>query len=308
MKTRFQFLFNEAGESAGGGATPAATADAGQQQAAADPTSLLGDAGGQQQAQPAPTWVNPDGTFNHDALPQDLQSYGALKTIKGVNDLAKAFGETKKLVGSKFAPPTPDAPEQQIAEWKKTIGAPLTAAEYEMVKDGLPEGVPIDENLHKAIAEVAHKHHIPAAAWAELLGTYNKHVAGGLEQSTAAQVAEDQKFVADQLNELKTAWGNDFDKNKNAAAKVAAIAGIPTDHPALQFAEVVKGLATLAGNFSETAAAALVPTAGTLGGGKSQAMSIINDKGNPLHDAYWNPSHPNYNSTVAMVQNLMKQG
>jgi hypothetical protein len=297
MKPRFQFLFNEAdsGTSTGGGT---ATAEAS--------ATLLGGTETQSQGA-APTWINPDGAFNHDALPQDLQSYGALKTIKNVNDLARAFGETKKLVGTKFAPPAPDANEQQVAEWKKTIGAPLTAAEYEMVKDGLPEGAALDENLHKAVAEVAHKHHIPAAAWKEMLATYNQHAAGAMESSTAAQAAEDQKFVADQLADLKTSWGNDFDKNKMAAAKVAAIAGIPTDHPALQFADVVKGLAVLAGNFSETAAAALVPTAGSLGGGKAQANSIINDKGNALYQAYWDGNHPNHSSTVAMVQNLMKQ-
>lgn len=296
MKTRFQFLYNEAsGEATGGGAAPA-------------PATLLDAPAPAAADAPPPSWIGDGGVFNHNALPQELQAYEALKTIKDVPSLAKAFGETKKLVGSKLAPPAPDAPEQQIAEWKKTVGAPLTAAEYEMVKDGLPESAKLDEGLHKAIAEVAHKHHIPAAAWKDLLSTYNKHAVGNMELSQAQQAEEDKAFVAEQVASLKEAWGGDFEKNKLAAAKVASIAGIPVDHPALQFAEVVKGLATLSGAFSETAAASLVPSAGSLGGGKAQANSIINDTANPMHQAYWDTSHPNHQSTVGMVQNLMKNG
>jgi hypothetical protein len=290
---RFQLLFTEetGGDvSSGGGGTTLLDAPA---QTAADT--------------PPPSWIGDGGIFNHDALPQELQGYEALKTLKDVPSLAKAFGETKKLVGAKLAPPSKDANEQQIAEWKKTVGAPLTADEYELIKDGLPKDAALDEGLYKAIAEVAHKHHLPASAWKDLLSTYNKHAAAGMQLSAEQQKAEDDAFVSEQVNVLKEAWGNDFDKNKLAAAKVAAIAGLPVDHPALQFADVVVGLATLAGAFSETAAAALVPTNGTLGqGGKTQANSIINDKANPLHQAYWETSHPNHQSTVAMVQNLMK--
>lgn len=297
MKKIFQFLYNEAGadgtsNGGGGGGSP----------------SLLSPPSTQtQDPSPTPSWIGDGGTFNHAALPQDLQSYEALKVFKDVPSLAKAFGETKKLVGTKFTPPAEDATEQQISEWKKTLGAPLKAEEYGIIKDGLPEGAAIDETLYKSIAAVAHKHHLPAAAWKDLVTEYNKSAAGAVAQSAEQQAQADQAFLTEQTNALKEAWGNDFDKNKMAAAKVASIAGISIDHPALQFADVVKGLATLSAAFSETSVGHLIPTNGNLGGGKSQANSVINDKANPLNQSYWDQSHPNHTSTVAMVQNLMKQ-
>jgi hypothetical protein len=296
MKPKFQFLYNQAsddGSSGGGGGAAGAT--------------LLDPPASGSQGQTPPSWIGDGGVFNHDALPQELQSYEALRTLKDVPSLAKAFGETKKLVGTKFTPPAPDAPEAQIAEWKKTLGAPLKPEEYEVIKDGLPDGAAIDETLYKSIAEVAHKHHIPTAAWKDIVTAYNKSAASAVAQSSTQQSQADQAFLAEQTRSLKEAWGNDFDKNKMAAAKVASIAGIAIDHPALQFADVVKGLATLSAAFSETSAASLVPTNGSLGGGRAQAQSIINDKANPLNKAYWETSHPNHQSTVAMVQNLMKQ-
>lgn len=297
MKPKFQFLYNQAsddGSSGGGGGGPSGA-------------TLLDPPASGSQGQTPPSWIGDGGIFNHDSLPQDLQGYEALKTLKDVPSLAKAFGETKKLVGTKLTPPAPDAPEAQIAEWKKTLGAPLKPEEYEVIKDGLPDGAAIDETLYKSIAEIAHKHHIPAAAWKDIVTAYNKSAAGAVAQSADQQAQADQAFLAEQTKSLKEAWGNDFDKNKMAAAKVASIAGIAIDHPALQFADVVKGLATLSAAFSETSAANLIPASGNLGGGKAQGNSIINDKANPMHQAYWDQSHPNHAATVAMVQNLMKQ-
>ncbi len=311
------FLFAPEGDGTGGGggapspaagaAPAAATAGGGQ--------SLLGgsdNAGAAPTgagAAPAQTWINPDGTFNHDFAPQEYKGNPSLSIIKDVPSLAKSFVETKAFVGQRFTPPTAGSTPAQWSEFRKLVGAPDTADGYEITKpEGLPDDVAAgllgDEGLGKKITAIFHKHGVPAAAWKEVYGAFTGHMVDGVKQQAAQAETQSAEFFNGQRAELEKAWGADFDKHSGTVRKVAAMAGLPADPLEWTPAAMSKALHSLSGMFNESRIAGA--TGGTLAAGssKAQAQAIIGDKASP----YWQPDHPQHAATVALVNNLMKGG
>ncbi len=255
------------GEGGDGGAGGGGAGDGGA--GAAGGATLLSGAGGSGegqgssaggQASATPSWVKDDGTFSEgwlDRLPEDLRGHAALKSLPSITDLAKSYVHTKGMVGKKLEAPGEGATPEQLAAWRKTVGAPETPEGYlGDAKTLRPEGIP--ENLwdaegEKAFLALAHKHHLPPAAVKDILNHYGHSFTQGLEKNQQAEAAHIQA----ELGKLKGEWKDQFDANLQLAARAAKTAGLdPATNPIFQSAEVVQAFAKLGRMFNETS---LVP-------------------------------------------------
>src|SRR5688572_27643441 len=72
-------------------------------------------------------WADENGTFSErwmDRLPEEIRGHASLKSIGSVQDLAKSYIHTKGMVGAKLEMPGEQATPEQIANWRRIVGAP----------------------------------------------------------------------------------------------------------------------------------------------------------------------------------------
>lgn len=205
-------------------------------------------------ALPAWSWAKEDGAFNEgwrDKLPDGLGADPSLAAIGSMNDLAKSYVSTKKLLGTKLEMPGENATPEAIANWRKTVGAPETPEGYRGDAKSLrPEIVPEamwDVAGEKKFLDLAHKHSLPPAAVKEILGLYGENIKTALDASQATEGATLQA----EGTKLREAWGKDYDSNLNMAVRVAATVGMDKMHPAFTDASVVQAFAKMGKLLSE---------------------------------------------------------
>ncbi len=74
--------------------------------------------------------------------PDELKNDPALKDFKDTAALAKAYADTKKLVGQKLGIPGPDATPEQKDAFYEALGVPKEAAGYDFkIPDNIPEAL-----------------------------------------------------------------------------------------------------------------------------------------------------------------------
>ena len=266
MKIR-SFLFNEAGDAGGGGSgssqhagaagggqtifggAGAGGSSAGSSQHAGGGQGGDAGAGAGAASGQGWSWAKEDGTFSDgwfDKLPDGLKGNPSLKTIQTLPDLAKAFIETKGLVGKKLEAPGEGATPEQIAAWRKTVGAPEKPEGYRGdAKTLKPEGLP-DElwngDAEGKFLDIAHRHHLPPAAVKEILGFYGQ----SLLDTAKAGEADAAKLVEAETAKLRQSWGADFEANINNAKTLAQLAGLdPLEDPMFTSSRYVEAFAKL---------------------------------------------------------------
>ncbi len=190
------------------------------------------------------------------SLPESFRNTPSLSVFQGFESqaemleaLGKSYTETKALVGKKLEAPGADATPEQIATWRKTVGAPDTPEGYgESLK---PESFPDDQwsaESDKAFRELAHKHHLTPAAVKDIIGHYEKDVLAGIEQTKAGEA----QYLATETAELKKAWGPEFSRNVTLAQRFAATLGLKPDNPIFMSSEIVQAMARGAALLSES--------------------------------------------------------
>ena len=237
-------------ENDGGNGGAAGTLFAGAKDAPADATPQTAPGGS------APAWLKgDDGTFDPgwvDRLPESLRAEASLRIMPTISDLAKSYVETKKLVGTKLEMPNEKSTPEQLASWRKTVGAPDKPEGYlgdakTLRPDTLPESAWSSES-EKAFLDVAHKHSLPPAAVRDIIALHaadvGKHLQGVGEAQNAALAAEEVK--------LRTEWGAQFGDNLSAAKRMAQTIGLdPNTHPAFTDSTVVMAMSRMAKLLSE---------------------------------------------------------
>jgi hypothetical protein len=166
-------------------------------------------------------------------LPEDLRVDPALKDFKDTASLAKAFRDTKAMVGTSIRPPGPEASPEQKKEFVDKIlkadpnliymapDAPKEAVDALWTKLGRP-GKPEDYKLDgtETPAELR-----ALAAQAGLTQAQFKVLA----ETTKAQADAQQKALEAGWGALKTEWGMAFQEKVAAVAAVAAKLGVPKE-------------------------------------------------------------------------------
>lgn len=255
--------------------------------------------GGQQQQQQTPSpighndWLT-EGKFStglSGRLPDDLKPYeGSIKKFEGtsIGDVLKSYGELEKKLGSRVAPPGPDAKPEEIAAWRKTVGAPEKPDDYKIEK---PENVPAEmwnAELVKGFQGVAHELHLSPAQAGKLAEWWNGQQMGA-HQKFQQDAAANREALA---GTLKTEWGDKYEANLKGAQYVAGLAKIDVNDPEIgDNPAVIKALASVAALISEDK-----QVTGGQGGStltyKQQAEDISTNKSNPRYDDYHGKNGP----------------
>jgi len=246
-----------------------------------------------------------------DILPEDLR-VTASKFTK-LDDMAKSYANLEKMVGGKLegyvkAPPAKDATPEQIAEYRKSIGIPADAKEYEFTK-------PADEKLQKfyegpnieAIRELAVKGGFSkeqAQLVADLYATKEA-------EHTASLVSEGEKFVQAYDAEISKVFGDKKDAKLLDAKRVLVSMGNQLSPDELQFYPpaftiFLAGLAD-SGAISPDKLVSREQIQNKVGT-TDLAKDIQQNKSNPDHAAYWNQSDPRHKEVVAKVMKLNDTG
>jgi hypothetical protein len=207
--------------------------------------------------QPSPgfAWAKEDGSFHEgwlEKLPEDLRGNASLRVLGSLPDLAKSYVETKKLMGAKLEMPGEKATPEQLANWRRTVGAPEKPEGYlGEAKSLRPEIVPEqywDAEGEKKFLALAHKHHLPPAAVKEILGFYGDSIATSL----GASKEQEGTVLRTEGAKLHQTWGRDYEANLQMASRAAHTVGLdPKTHPIFTSAEVVQAFAKIGRLISE---------------------------------------------------------
>jgi hypothetical protein len=183
------------GQGAGEGGSPAGGQPGGGQNAgggSSTPPPAAAGSGAQS------TWL--------DSLPDDLKSNTGLQQFSDVQNLAKSWVHAQSMIGKKgVIPPGEKASEEEYAKFYKELGLP------EMDKYGIeaPKDVQVNPEFMKSFKEIAHKAGIMPKQAQGLLNWYIQ-----AEQGTyKAQQDAKAKAVTENLQRLKSEWGQGYDKN-----------------------------------------------------------------------------------------------
>lgn len=163
-------------------------------------------------------------------LPEDLRVDPALKDFKDTASLAKAFRDTKALVGNSIRPPGPEASPEQRKEYVEKVlksdpnllymapDAPKAAVDALWTKLGRP-GKPED-----------YKGEVPAEVRAlAVQAGLTQAQFDVLAQTTAAQAKAAQTALEAGWSGLRKEWGAAFDAKVAEVAAVAKKLGVPDE-------------------------------------------------------------------------------
>ena len=165
-----------------------------------EPTSILTP------AEPKPTtW--------RDTLPDDLKAEKSLDAFRDVNSLAKAFVETKKMVGQRTIKPldASSSPEE-VSAYRKAHNIPDDPAGYFTVGVSRPEiaaGAEWNETIESEFLKTMHATHATPATVQAAMNYY-----AGLEGARIKEAVRETQAAA---QELRREWGPTFDANLGRA-------------------------------------------------------------------------------------------
>lgn len=148
----------------------------------------------------------------------ELADNESLQTIKDVPSLAKAFVETKALVGKRgdLSLPKEDATPDEWAVFYDKLGRPASPDQYALVKpENLPETFPYAPELETAFRKWSHQAGLTAKQAQTL---YDAYLATSLEQFQQAQ-AQQKARLEELKGGLQQKWGDKFEANLIVARK-----------------------------------------------------------------------------------------
>jgi len=214
-----------------------------------------------------------------------LLSYSNLERKMG----AASNDEFVRMPGEKADPAT-------IAAFRAKMGVPATPEDYGLKR---PEGVPEEawnEDQAKGFAKLAHEIGLPKNAAAKLVEWQGQRLEGEIKAHNEALEKQNQEADA----ELRTAWGEDYERNMDLAARVvrhaAASGGYEPDDPYFASPKSVKQAYVYGQMIDESRLPRIKGDSVNLQGDPAtQLQSIQQDKSHP----YWSkPGDANYNKTA----------
>jgi len=230
---------------------------------------------------------------------------------KGLGDVFKSYKHAQTLVGAEKIP-IPAGKLNTPENWNYVmdkLGRPKSADGYKL-EANLPEGFPKDEKLTEGYKQVAH--YLGLLPWqAEgLYKFYNDAQVEAFKEIEAQMSSQAEKTEAALMAELGTKQKYD-EFVRGADAALQRFGGSPEDIAA--FSEkfgndpiAVKILGNVAKAMMEDAAIRGDKNFDLFGeDAAAKVKNIMEDKANPLYEAYWSASHPQHQHAVDEVARLM---
>lgn len=246
-----------------------------------------------------------------DALPSDLKKHKALfERYDSMDGLLKGFANHAALAGRKgdlsaYERPGDDASDKAKEDHalflKVANGVPDDPAGYGIEK---PEGMDQKE--------------WDASPVKDYLGTLHKHNASpelakdlfAMNQAIAEKAQNDAaeawtSYAKAEMNSLRTEFKTELPEVRALAERTASRFGL--DESALRSAAAVKAFHAIGKAIGEDR----MPSHGSDPHGgitdRQKALSIVNDKSNPMYAAYHNANHPQHQEAVDLRSSLNKR-
>jgi hypothetical protein len=271
------------------------------------PPSLMTPPSGASVAPPAPPAAAPPapaaGASWRDSLPEELKASPQLQKYGDVSELAKAYVNAERLIGSDKIPiPGKHATESDWNAFYQKLGRPETSDKYDIK---LPEGSKVDDKLVVAFKEAAHKAGmLPKQAQGVMDWWAQTSKARVEEMNTQMKAAHDKEIGA-----LKAEWGEAFDREIDTARVAIAEfgdgslgewltkSGLDT-HP-----QMIRLMNRIGKSLAEDKIQGNGSTA-NMGVTPAEAQSRINSMMADRNGPYYDSSHPNHKAAVAEMQEL----
>lgn len=230
---------------------------------------------------------------------------------KGLGDVFKSYKHAQTLVGAEKIP-IPAGKLNTPENWNYVmdkLGRPKSADGYKL-EANLPEGFPKDEKLTEGYKQVAH--YLGLLPWQVegIYKFYNDAQVQAFKEIEAQMSSQAEKTEAALMAELGTKQKYD-EFVRGADAALQRFGGSPEDIAA--FSEkfgndpiAVKILGNVAKAMMEDAAIRGDKNFDLFGeDAAAKVKNIMEDKANPLYEAYWSASHPQHQHAVDEVARLM---
>lgn len=233
--------------------------------------------------------IGEDGNFKPgwaDSLPD------ALKPAK--NELGKYANPTELFLGhwnkaqllgqrQEIKPPAPDAKPEEIAKWRKTIGVPDSPEGYQFAKpENLPEGMQWSEEAAKNFAKVAHDLNLTPMQAAKL-AEFDMAQKQSMLKTGEAKIAE---LRTQAQTQLKTEWGENYEKNLAKASQAATKLGADLKDSELANNPKFIKLMLSAGLLMQEDKLVNADGTGSSLSGEAAVEDIRRNQANPWHAAY----------------------
>lgn len=180
-------------------------------------TDTGGNNGGSGGPVEKPAWMS--------SLPDAYKQHEGFAQFKEPSEAWGKFDALLKAEQSMITIPGKDATPEEVAAFYAKLGRPEKPEGYEITKPAdLPEGVSFDENGLNEFLKFAHDNHLTKEQTQKLYGWYvdlakNGYAADAKSKADAKakEEAEATRIRTEAIDKLKTAWGNNFEANKNIA-------------------------------------------------------------------------------------------
>jgi len=165
----------------------------------------------------------------HDQLPDDLKGHETLAGYQKLEEAARAIldlqGKVPELEGklqNAVMRPGEAAKPEELDAFYNALGRPEKPEAYSFGKpEGLPEGIPYDENLETQMKQVFHSAGLNDQQGQAVFKAFMDNYSGKYLE-TAKQMKEvHERDVA----ELKRIWGDDVEEMQNKASRAATKLG-----------------------------------------------------------------------------------
>lgn len=243
----------------------------------------------------------------------EIAGHATLASFKDLKSLTKSYVNAQKLVGAdKIAKPNEKWGDKEWSEFFKAVGRPDDHGKYDLKAEGVqvPDGFRTPEEFAVGFKKAVHEAGLtPKQAnkvWTylqtkgvEAYNGYQKETSGRISAQTAKLREEWGPAYEDKMKEVK-GLAVALDKKVPGLADWFRQSGAgrePMIHRLLSVLSAeLGGEGKLGGDFHRTSMTPLEA--------KSAHDSIVADKTNPDHEAYWKARHPRHQEVMEKVEKL----
>ena len=134
--------------------------------------------------------------------------------FEDVNSMAKSYIELEKSMGSRAKLPDEKSTPEEVSAFYQKLGKPENPEGYSVPET--QEGEQINEDVLNHMKQVAFEANIPQGQWDKIATEFM-----GLQRQMMSEMSQQKEIETEkQLNELKTEWGGDYDKNVEIGRRV----------------------------------------------------------------------------------------
>lgn len=166
----------------------------------------------------APNGGTPPSDFS-SMIPEEFRGHPSLAPIKDLGGLVKSYVSAQEMIGKdKVVLPNEKSTPEQWNEFFGRLGRPESPDKYGLTKDGLPEGLTVDDDYLKSLSGAFHEAGLSAAQAKKVFDAMNAYAAKNFTDSTT----QEQMQMTQAMENLRKEFGSAFDARIDGARRAVA--------------------------------------------------------------------------------------